>query len=87
MLQFQAKERGGANSATVTQIINVNDINDEYPICYNTILSQTIPEDKPADYVVTDFSCADKDAGTVLTYTILKGNTNLFKVFVLNITF
>ncbi|GFR96080.1 cadherin EGF LAG seven-pass G-type receptor 2 [Elysia marginata] len=79
-LVIQAKERGGTNSASATQTINLNDVNDEWPACTSYSFTETVAEDEVADFVVRALGCSDDDAGTTLTYTIASGNTVLFKV-------
>ncbi|CAL1540461.1 unnamed protein product [Lymnaea stagnalis] len=79
-LVIQAKEKGGASSASVTQSIIVTDVNDEIPECPSQTFSITVPEDKPVDFLVTTFVCTDVDAAPALTYTITTGDTTLFKM-------
>ena len=76
----QAIERGGTNSASATQTINLNDVNDEEPSCPSYAFTETVNEDENVDYVVKALGCSDGDAGTTLTYTITSGDTSLFKV-------
>ncbi|KAK3800494.1 hypothetical protein RRG08_043813, partial [Elysia crispata] len=79
-LVIQAIERGGTNSATATQTINLNDVNDESPTCTSYSFTETVAEDETADFMVKALGCSDADAGTTLTYTITSGDTTLFKV-------
>ncbi|XP_012943596.1 protocadherin Fat 4 [Aplysia californica] len=79
-LVIQAIERGGTNSATVTQVVNISDKNDEFPVCSPNTLAETVGEDEVATYEIKDFGCTDADAGTTLTYTITSGDTSLFEM-------
>lgn len=50
------------------------------PVCAVTNFVLIVPESEPVNHTVTDLACVDRDVGTVLTYSILSGNTTLFKV-------
>ncbi|XP_059167708.1 cadherin-23-like [Physella acuta] len=79
-LTIQAKERGGANSATVTVSVQLNDINDEKPTCSPNPFLITVMENKPAGFSVQTFACSDRDASTILTYSLTTGDSTLFKM-------
>ena len=78
ILVIQAKEIGGTNSATVSCIVTVSDVNDNKPLCTKYSFSRSVPESiaVPADIVTLD--CSDKDITRTLQYTISIGDTTLF---------
>jgi len=87
MLQYETtsqyvltiKVNDGVNNAYGTITINVQDLNDEFPVV--TSDATTLHEDAVNGQIVFNVLATDPDGGSVLTYSITAGNINsTFKI-------
>lgn len=80
--QFVVTAKDGAPDArlaTATVTIQVLDIEDELPIFNRPEYEATVPENMP-DYFVTDVMAHDPDTIKKITYVIVRGATDLFRI-------
>ena len=79
-LVVQVKEVGDTNTATVTCMVNITDVNDNEPMCSKNSFSKAVPETSgvPADIEIID--CRDDDVTGALQYTISTGDQSLFRM-------
>ena len=79
-LVVHAAEQGGANTATVTCMVTIEDENDNYPTCTHLAFSITVPESTTTPANLQTLSCSDKDSTSTLQYSISSGDTSLFQM-------
>ena len=71
---------GGSAADTMSLVVNINDIDDEPPVCSIDTFTVTEPDGQAGEHIVVDFGCTDADAVSTLTYTITSGDTTVFFV-------
>ncbi|CAL1529071.1 unnamed protein product, partial [Lymnaea stagnalis] len=86
-LDVVARERGGEYSSNVTITIFINDTNDEIPVCNPNYIVRTVKENELVNYTIVTLTCTDRDLGSILSYTLTKGNSTLFKVIFIFVNF
>ena len=64
----------GVFTSTTTVIINVIDVNDNYPVCDQTTYTSVTPETAIAGSTVFSPVCSDPDSTTDLLFQIVSGN-------------
>nr|XP_014347949.1 PREDICTED: cadherin-related family member 4 [Latimeria chalumnae] len=56
--------------------IYVQDINDNPPVCHPPYYEETIYSTREKELPIVSLTCTDRDINSVLTYSIVGGNTN-----------
>ena len=79
-LVIQVKEVGGTNTATVTCMVNITDVNDNEPMCSKNSFSKTVPETSAVPADIETIDCRDDDVTGALQYTISTGDQSLFQM-------
>ena len=71
---------GGSAADTMSLVVNINDIDDEPPVCNNDFFTIIEPDGQAGEHIVVNFGCTDADAVSTLAYTITSGDTTVFFV-------
>ncbi|XP_041349527.1 protocadherin-16-like [Gigantopelta aegis] len=81
-LIIEAREQGGANTATTTLTVTVDDINDNAPSCTVMTFAETVSESQTAPYDIRTLTCTDLDTAAfgTLTYTLTSGDSTKFEM-------